>query len=99
MPFDAAFCSDELLSAAKGLADHYHTGHHPAPVEPSRDGADVPRQLWQAPVEYWKIWASSVPTCSWRTSSTSMMREIDAIARTDTKTVMCPTAALKMARA
>src|SRR5215510_10287682 len=26
MPFDAAFCSDELLKAAKDLADRYHTG-------------------------------------------------------------------------
>jgi cytosine/adenosine deaminase-related metal-dependent hydrolase len=52
MPFDAAFCSDELLTAAKELADRYHTGltlhqsNRPATVQMYRDS------YGKRPVEY-----------------------------------------------
>jgi 5-methylthioadenosine/S-adenosylhomocysteine deaminase len=96
MPFDAAFCSDELLKAAKDLADRYNTGmtlhqsNRPATVQMYLDS------YGKRPVEYLEdlgVLGSNMLLAHVIDLDT---REMDAIARTDTKTVMCPTAALKL---
>jgi 5-methylthioadenosine/S-adenosylhomocysteine deaminase len=96
MPFDAAFSSDELLKAAKGLADRYHTGmtlhqsNRPATVQMYLDS------YGKRPVEYLEDLGVLGPNMLLAHVIDLDTREIDAIARTDTKTVMCPTAALKL---
>ncbi|MBM3223237.1 MAG: amidohydrolase family protein [Candidatus Tectomicrobia bacterium] len=96
MPFDAAFCSDALLQAAKGLADQYHTGltlhqsNRPATVQMYRES------YGKRPVEYLEDLGVLGPNVLLSHVIDLDNREIAAIARTDTKTVMCPTAALKM---
>jgi cytosine/adenosine deaminase-related metal-dependent hydrolase len=96
MPFDAAFCSDELLQAAKGLANRYDTGMtlHQA----NRPGTVTMYQeaYGKRPVEYLSDLGVLGPNVLLAHVVDLDTREIDAIARTDTKTVMCPTAALKM---
>ena len=96
MPFDAAFCSDELLRAAKGIADQHDTGitlhqaNRPGTVKMYQE------TYGKRPVEYLSdlgILGSNMLLAHVIDLDAS---EIDAIARTDTKTVMCPTAALKM---
>jgi cytosine/adenosine deaminase-related metal-dependent hydrolase len=96
MPFDAAFCSDDLLKAAKGLADKYHTGMtlHQA----NRPGTV---RMYQAaygkrPVEYLEDLGILGSNMLLAHVIDLDEQEIAAIARTNTKTVMCPTAALKM---
>jgi cytosine/adenosine deaminase-related metal-dependent hydrolase len=96
MPFDASYCSDELLVAAKGLADQYHTG---MTLHQSNQPATV--QMYQEmcgkrPVEYLDDLGILGPNLLLAHVINLDATEIDAIARTDTKTVMCPTAALKM---
>lgn len=96
MPFDAAFCSDALLSAAKGLADHYHTGmtlhqaNRPGTVQ------QYAEQYGKRPVEYLDDLGILGPNLLLAHVIDLAETEINAIARTQTKTVMCPTAALKM---
>jgi len=96
MPFDASYCSDELLVAAKGLADQYHTGmtlhqsNQPATVQMYQE------RCGKRPVEYLDDLGILGPNLLLAHVINLDATEIDAIARTDTKTVMCPTAALKM---
>src|SRR5262249_48192672 len=96
MPFDAAFCSDALLKAAKELADRYQTGmtlhqsNRPATVQMYLDSYN------KRPVEYLEELGVLGPNMLLAHVIDLGMREMDAIARTDTKTVMCPTAALKL---
>jgi cytosine/adenosine deaminase-related metal-dependent hydrolase len=96
MPFDAAFCSDELLRAAKSLADTHGTGMtlHQA----NRPGTVrwYQETYGKRPVEYLDELGILGPNVLLAHVIDLDDREIDAIARTDTKTVMCPTAALKM---
>jgi cytosine/adenosine deaminase-related metal-dependent hydrolase len=96
MPFDATFCSDDLLKAAKGLADHYNTGMtlHQA----NRPGAVrmYQEQYGKRPVEYLDDLGILGPNMLLAHVIDLDEREVAAIARTNTKTVMCPTAALKM---
>ena len=96
MPFDAAFCSDALLTAAKGLADHYHTGmtlhqsNRPATVRTYLDS------YGKRPVAYLEDLGVLGPNVLLAHVIDIDTHEMEAIARTDTKTVMCPTAALKL---
>jgi len=96
MPFDAAFCSDELLKAAKALADRYNTGmtlhqsNRPATVQMYLDS------YGKRPVEYLEDLGVLGRNMLLAHVIDLDSREIDAIARTETKTVMCPTAALKL---
>jgi cytosine/adenosine deaminase-related metal-dependent hydrolase len=96
MPFDAAFCSDDLLKAAKGLADRYstgmtlHQGNRPATVRMYQEA------YGKRPVEYLADLGILGPNMLLAHVIDLDEREIAAIARTNTKTVMCPTAALKM---
>lgn len=96
MPFDAAFCSDALLKAAKELADRYHTGvtlhqsNRPATVQMYLD------TYGKRPVQYLEDLGVLGPNMLLAHVIGLDMAEVEAIARTDTKTVMCPTAALKL---
>jgi cytosine/adenosine deaminase-related metal-dependent hydrolase len=96
MPFDATFCSDDLLKAAKALADAYNTGMtlHQA----NRPGAVrmYQEQYGKRPVEYLDDLGILGPNMLLAHVIDLDDREVAAIARTNTKTVMCPTAALKM---
>jgi cytosine/adenosine deaminase-related metal-dependent hydrolase len=96
MPFDAAFCSDELLVAAKGLADQYATGMtlHQA----NRPGTVrmYAEQYGKRPVQYLDDLGILGPNMLLAHVIDLDDQEVAAIARTNTKTVMCPTAALKM---
>ncbi|MGE3536819.1 MAG: amidohydrolase family protein [Candidatus Tectimicrobiota bacterium] len=96
MPFDAAFCSDELLRAAKDLADHHGTGmtlhqsNRPATVRLYLDS------YGKRPVEYLADLGVLGPNLLLSHVLGIDTQEMEAIARTATKTVMCPTAALKL---
>jgi cytosine/adenosine deaminase-related metal-dependent hydrolase len=96
MPFDAAFCSDDLLKAAKGLADQYHTGmtlhqaNRPGTVRMYQE------QYGKRPVEYLEDLGILGPNMLLAHVIDLNDQEVAAIVRTNTKTVMCPTAALKM---
>jgi cytosine/adenosine deaminase-related metal-dependent hydrolase len=96
MPFDAAFCSDELLTAAKGLADKHNTGmtlhqaNRPGTVQMYQ------KSYGKRPVEYLEDLGILGPHMLLAHVIALSETEVAAIARTNTKTVMCPTAALKM---
>jgi 5-methylthioadenosine/S-adenosylhomocysteine deaminase len=96
MPFDAAFCSDNLLQAAKGLADKYATGltlhqaNRPGTVQMYQE------HYGRRPVEYLEDLGVLGPNMLLAHVIDLDEHEVAAIARTNTKTVMCPTAALKM---
>jgi cytosine/adenosine deaminase-related metal-dependent hydrolase len=96
MPFDAQYCSDELLRQAKALADRHRTGltlhqtNRPATVAAYREahGASPVEYLERLGVLGGNVLLSHVIALD--------EGEIAAIARTGTRTVMVPTAALKM---
>jgi cytosine/adenosine deaminase-related metal-dependent hydrolase len=96
MPFEATYCSDDLLRAAKGLADRHRTGltlhqaNRPAAVAAARERHGV------RPVEHLERLGVLGPNVLLSHVLDLDDRELDAIARTDTRTVMCPPAALKM---
>lgn len=96
MPFDAAFCSDALLQAAKALADHYHTGitlhqsNRPGTVQMYLDS------YGKRPVEYLEDLGVLGANMLLAHVIGIDHHEIEALVRTHTKTVMCPTAALKL---
>lgn len=96
MPFDAAFCSDALLTTAKGLADHYHTGMTLHQSNRSGTVQMYVESYGKRPVEYLADLGVLGPNLLLSHVIDLDEREIEAIARTDTKTVMCPTAALKL---
>jgi 5-methylthioadenosine/S-adenosylhomocysteine deaminase len=96
MPFDAAFCSDALLQEAKELADTYNTGmtlhqaNRPGTVKMYQEA------YGKRPIAYLDDLGILGPNLLLAHVIDLDDGEIDALARTDTKTVMCPTAALKM---
>ncbi len=95
MPFDAEYVSDELLLEAKKLADTYHTG---MTIHQSNRPKTV--QLYQErygkrPVEYLEDLGILGPNMLLAHVIGLNDQEVEIIARTETKTVMCPTAALK----
>lgn len=95
MPFDAEYASDELLQEAKKLADTYHTG---MTIHQSNRPKTV--QLYQErygkrPVEYLEDLGILGPNMLLAHVIGLNDQEVEIIARTETKTVMCPTAALK----
>ena len=96
MPFDAQFCSDALLQAAKSLADAHqtgmtlHQGNRPATVQFYADA------YGKRPIEYLDDLGILGPNLLLAHVIDIDAREIEALAQSDTKTVMCPTAALKM---
>jgi cytosine/adenosine deaminase-related metal-dependent hydrolase len=96
MPFAADYCSRELLVAAKEIADRYHTGmtlhqtNSPASVEAHL------RKHGKRPVEYLEEIGVLGPNVLLAHVVGLDDAEVDCLARTQTKAVMCPTAALKM---
>lgn len=96
MPFSADYSSTELLQAAKRLADQYQTGltlhqnNTPASVQTSLE------RHGKRPIEYLDAIGVLGPNVLLAHVIGLDETEIDAIARTQTKTVMAPTAALKM---
>lgn len=95
MPFSAGFASDELLIAAKGLADKYGTGmtlHHV--IRPESADASM-KQYGKRPTEHLEDIGVLGPNLLLSHAMGLDEAELDAIQRTDTKVVMNPTAAVK----
>lgn len=96
MPFSAEYCSDELLIGAKQIADAYGTGFT---THQSNTEATVKAYLeryGKRPVRYLEDLGILGPNVLLAHVIGLDESEIEAIARTQTKTVMVPTAALKM---
>ena len=95
MPFSPSFSTEELLLGAKELADRYGTGltlhfnNSPQAVEASLS------QHGKRPAEYLEDIGVLGPNTLLAHSLGIDQREVDAMARTGTKAVMCPTAAIK----
>ena len=96
MPFSADYCSPELLSAAKRLADSHDTGmtvhvtNSPASVE------NHLREYGKRPVRHLHDIGVLGPNVLLSHVVGLDDTEIDLMARTDTRAVMCPSAAMKM---
>jgi 5-methylthioadenosine/S-adenosylhomocysteine deaminase len=96
MPFDATYCSDDLLRAAKGLADRYgvgvtvHQANRPHNLKFYRETHQT------RPVLYLDKLGILGPNVLLAHVIDLDDAEIDTIARSGTKTVMCPPASLKM---
>lgn len=98
MPFSADYSSPELLVAAKRLADQYQTG---LTLHQSNDPPGVQASLeryGKRPIEYLEELGVLGPNVLLAHVIGLDDKEIDAMARTHTKAVMVPTAALKMGR-
>ncbi len=95
-PFQADYCSRELLAGAKDLADRYQTGMtlHQTNSQSSIDSHL--RQYGKRPVEYLEEIGVLGPNMLLSHAIGLDEAEVDCLVRTGTKTVMCPTAALKM---
>jgi 5-methylthioadenosine/S-adenosylhomocysteine deaminase len=98
MPFSADFSTPELLVAAKCLADQYQVG---LTLHQSNDPPSVQAALeryGKRPIEYLESLGVLGPNVLLSHVIGLDDREIEAMARTQTKAVMAPTAALKMGR-
>ncbi len=97
MPFGTNMASPELLKAAKALADKYNTGltlHHnfnPQSTEAFR------HDTGHRPTEYLRQLGALGPNVLLAHVLGMEEEDLNILADTDTKLVMCPTAALKMA--
>jgi 5-methylthioadenosine/S-adenosylhomocysteine deaminase len=95
MPFSMGFASRDLLEAAKGLADRYQTGmtlHHnnsPQLIEACL------RQHGKRPTEYLEEIDVLGPNLLLAHALGIDENEVECMARTQTRAVMCPTAAIK----
>src|ERR671924_457753 len=98
MPFSADYSTPELLVAAKRLADQYQTGLtlHQSNDPPSVKGSL--EKFGKRPIEYLEHIGVLGPNVLLAHLIGLDDREVDAMARTQTKAVMAPTAALKMGR-
>ena len=96
MPFAADYCSRELLLAAKEIADRYRTGMtlHQGNSQSSVDASL--RKYGKRPVEYLEDIGVLGPNLLLSHVVGLNEAEVDCLARSGTKAVMCPTAALKM---
>ena len=98
MPFSADYSTRELLVAAKGLADKYGTGvtmhqqNNPPSVEFHL------KEYGKRPVGYLEEIGALGPNVVLAHAIGLDEREVEALARTGAKVVMCPTAAMKMGR-
>ena len=95
MPFSSGFASDELLVAAKGLADKYQTGmtlHNV--IRPESAEASM-KQYGKRPTEHLEDLGVLGPNLLLSHALGVNEAELDAIERTQTKVVMNPTAAVK----
>ena len=95
MPFSPSFSTEELLLGAKELADRYGTG---LTLHFNNSQQAVQASLSQhgkRPAEYLEDIGVLGPSTLLAHSLGIDQREVDAMARTGTKAVMCPTAAIK----
>ena len=96
MPFSADYSTPELLTEAKRLADAYGTGltlhqtNGPASIEAHLE------KYGKRPVEYLEDIGVLGPNVLLSHAVGLDSAEVECIARSGTKTVMCPNAALKM---
>jgi len=98
MPFAADYATSELLLAAKRLADQYQTG---LTLHQSNDPPSVQASLQKygkRPIEYLEGLGVLGPNVLLAHLIGLDDNEVEAMARTQTKAVMVPTAALKMGR-
>jgi cytosine/adenosine deaminase-related metal-dependent hydrolase len=98
MPFAADYATPELLLAAKRLADRYQTG---LTLHQSNDPPSVQASLQKygkRPIEYLEGLGVLGPNVLLAHLIGLDDNEVEAMARTQTKAVMVPTAALKMGR-
>jgi len=98
MPFAADYATPELLLAAKRLADQYQTG---LTLHQSNEPASVQASLQKygkRPIEYLEDLGVLGPNVLLAHLIGLDDNEVEAMARTQTKAVMVPTAALKMGR-
>jgi cytosine/adenosine deaminase-related metal-dependent hydrolase len=98
MPFSADYSTRELLVAAKRLADQYQVG---LTLHQSNDPPSVQASLeryGKRPIEYLQSIDVLGPNVLLAHVIGLDDEEIEAMARTQTKAVMAPTAALKMGR-
>ena len=96
MPFSADFSTLELLTEAKRLADQYQTG---LTLHQANSPVSVQANLekhGKRPVEHLEEIGVLGPNVLLAHVIGLDEGEVDAMARTDTKGVMCPTASLKM---
>jgi 5-methylthioadenosine/S-adenosylhomocysteine deaminase len=95
MPFSPSLASPELLAAARELADQYHTGltlHHtntPRLVEASL------QDHGRRPTQYLEDLGVLGPNVTLAHALGLDMSEVECLARTGARVVMCPTAAVK----
>ena len=95
MPFSSDYCSAELLRAAKELSDGHETG---LTLHQGGSASSVNGHLQRhgkRPIEYLEEQGLLGPRVLLSHVIGIDDAEIDCIARSETKTVMCPTAALK----
>jgi 5-methylthioadenosine/S-adenosylhomocysteine deaminase len=98
MPFAADYASQDLLVAAKRLADQYQCG---LTLHQSNDPPSVKAALekhGKRPIEYLESLGVLGPNVLLAHLIGLEDNEVEAMARTQTKAVMVPTAALKMGR-
>ena len=95
MPFSPAYASRELLVGAKKLADQYQTGltlHHNSG---SQAAEAYQRQNGKRPTEYLESIGVLGPNVLLAHALGLDASEVECMARTQTKAVVCPTAAIK----
>ena len=96
MPFSADYSTPELLTEAKRLADTYETG---LTLHQTNGPASIEAHLGKygkRPVEYLEDIGVLGPNVLLSHAVGLDSAEVECIARSGTKTVMCPNAALKM---
>ncbi len=96
MPFDAMYCSRDLLVAAKGIADAHHTG---MTLHQTNSPGAVQAHLnnyGKRPVEYLEDIGVLGPNLLLSHVVGLDDAEVGCVARSGAKAVVCPTAALKM---
>jgi cytosine/adenosine deaminase-related metal-dependent hydrolase len=95
MPFSPALASPELLVAAKALADRYGAGltlHH---INTPQYVAHCLQRHGLRPTQYLESLGLAGPNVVLAHCLGLDLSEVDCLARTGTRAVMCPTAALK----
>ena len=95
MPFAPPYCSPDLLTAAKGLADRHGTGMTTHFNFTPRAAAEWMQQHGQLPSQYLQDLGVLGPNVLLAHVLGLDPAEVDTLAATNTSVVVCPTAALK----
>ena len=94
-PFSSDFCSDGLLRGAKGLADQYGTGMTLHQANSPWSVESHLKNHGRRPIQYLEDLGVLSPNVLLAHVIGLDEAEIDSMARTGTKAVVCPTASLK----